>query len=369
MAVNRKNLRYCQVLYNSKYYDVMVAVTTLDEINDILQEWAINKFGAGVILDLPSALILNKDATEILTSVAVDNYAYLQSPVAAYMDMPRYVGISGDLPVFPIALNTSGKYVIPTCMAFMWSEPEFTGYFGEYIIPESQAFTLSIGANYIGISFNSGAPIYSLYSSLSSFDYSSIFPVVTVLNFGDGIFVIPFGQQGYGLPEKIIKSKISKKKLEVIDPYTLEVDSSYVQLGIVKVESGSAEITCPAVDTSITDNDMYLHYKDSSQVWQTTKVTQIDNLQYQGASGLANLTAGEFVINNIYRVVDNANLLLFSVLSNKFNTLQLALDSKDVTDLPEMFDGTAVLVGRIIIEQGGSSPVIQILQKNPWGIA
>lgn len=370
MAVNRKNIRYCQVTYLSKLYDVLVAVATLDEIDNILQEWAINKFGATAVLDLPSALVLNKDITEVLTSVDTDEYVYLQSPVAAYMDMPRYVGISGDLPVFPTALDVDGKYVIPTCMAFMWSEPEFTGYFGEYIIPESQAFTLSAGANYIGISFNVGAPIYSLYTSPSSFDYSSIFPVVTVLSFGGALFVIPFGQQGYGLPEKSMQFKTARKRLEVIDPYTLEADSSYVQLGIVNVESGSAEIACPAVDTSVTDNDMYLHYKDGSGVWQTSKVTQIDNLRYQTASsGLGNLSAGEFVVNNIYRVVDSANLLLFSVLSNKFSTLQLALDSKDVTDLPAMFDGTAILVGRIIIEQGSSSPVIQVLQKNPWGIA
>ena len=369
MAVNRKNVRVCEVTYLSKTYDVIVAVASLDEVDNILQEWAINKFGVTAVLDLPSALIYNKDISEVLTTLDTDEFVYLQSPVAAYMDMPRYVGISGDLPVFPKALDINSKYIIPATMAFLWSEPGFTGYFGEYIIPESQAFTLSAGANYFGISFNNGAPIWTQYNSFSSFDFSSIFPVVTVLSFSTGIHVIPYGETGYGLPEKSMKLKTSKKKLDVIDSYTLTATSLYVQLGIINVNSGMAEVSCPAVDTQVALNDMYLHYKDGSSVWQNSKVTQLNNLQYQSASGLASLSPGEYVINNIYRVVDDSNLLIFTKLSNKFATLQLALNSKDVTDLPPMFDGTVVLVGRVIVEQGSSTPVIQVLQKNPWGVA
>lgn len=369
MTISRKNLRYCQVVYNSRYYDVLIAIASLDEIDNILQEWAINKFGSTAVLDLPSALVLNKDITEVLTTVDTDEYVYLQSPVAAYMDMPRYAGISGDLPVFPTALNISGKYVIPTCLAFLWSEPDFQGYFGEYIIPESQAFTLSSGANYIGISFNTGSPIYSLYNDFSTFDFSSIIPVVTVLNFASGISVIPWGQTGYGLPEKRLELQNKKKYFEVMSDYTLTATDLYIQLSEVIVNNGVAEITCEAVDTETVDNDMYLHYKDSSSVWQNTKVTQIDNLQYQGASGLANLTSGEFVINNIFRVPGSVNPLLFSVLSGKFNSLQAALNSKDVTDLPPMFKNTAVLIGRVIIEKSATDSTIQILQKTPWGVA
>lgn len=369
MAVNRKNLRYCQVTYLNKLYDVIVAIASLDEIDNILQEWAINKFGSTAVLDLPSALVLNKDITEVLTTLDVDGYTYLQSPVAAYMDMPRYTGISGDLPVFPTALNLDGKYVIPTCLAFLWSEPAFEGYFGEYIIPESQAFTLTEGANYIGINFNTGAPVYTIYSDFSSINFSSIIPVVTVLNFASGISVIPFGQTGYGLPEKRLKLQTDINHFSVIDPYTLTATDLYVQLGEIVVSNGSAEITCEAVDTETVDNDMYLHYKDSSSIWQETKVTQIDNLQYQGASGLANLGSGEFVVNNIFRVPGSVNPLLFSVLSGKFTSLQNALNSKDVTDLPPMFKGTAVLVGRVIVEKSAATATVQVLQKNPWGVA
>lgn len=367
MAVNKRNLRYCQVLYLGKYYDVMIAVAGLDEVDNILQEWAVNKFST--TLDLPSALIQNKDATEILKTIASDGFAYLQSPVASYMDMPRYAGISGDLPVFPTVLAEAGHYTVPTCLAFLWSEPEFMGYFGEYIIPVSQEFTLSIGINHIGISFNTGSPIYSLHNSFDDFNFSSVIPVVSVLYFGTETYNIPFGQTGYGLPEKILKNFNKKQKLSIVDNYTLITDNRYINLGELLVNVGVSNILCQAVDTEIIGNDMYLHYKDSSSVWQNTKVSQVDNQQYQSiSSGLASLSAGEFVINNIFRVVDAGKTLIFSVLSNKFTTLQSALNSADITDLPPMFKGSAVLIGRVIIEKDATVPTIQTIQKISWGV-
>jgi hypothetical protein len=366
MAVNKLNARVCTVLHSSKEYDVLIGVSDLDELDNILQEWAMAKWG--VLLDLPSALISNKAITEVLTSLDVDEYFYLQSPVAAYMEMPRYSGISGDLPIFPTIL-TGGKYIVPTCLAFLWSEPGFTGYFGEYIIEESQAFTLSTGINHIGIHFNVGAPAYFLTDDLSDFDYSSKIPVVTVLNFASGLYVIPFGQSGYGLAEKSYRLKSIMKGLEIIDPYVITATDLYVQLGELLVSNGMAEIVCPAVDTEVTNNDLYLHYKDAQSVWQTSKKTQIENTQYQGASGLAGLQAGEFVINNIFRVVDENKLLLFNVLSNKFATLQSALNSAEVTLLPASFKGSAVLVARAIVEYNSTVPVVQVLQKNTWAVS
>ena len=367
MAVNRKNLRYCQVLHDEITYDVIVAVANLDEVDNILQDWALDVIGEA--LDLPTELVLNKELKEILTTLDVDKYVYVQSPVAAYMEAPRFAGISGDLPVFPTALNANSKYQLPQAMAFLWSEAGFKGYFGEYIIPQSQEFTLSAGVNYIGIMFNSGSPAWVLYNSFSSFDFSSIIPVVTVFSFASGIYVIPWGQTGYGLPEKALKLFNGKRDIEIVGRYTLTATGRYVQLGALVANNGMAEINCPAVDTENAVHSMYLFYKDASSVWQNTKITQINNSQYQSNSGLASLTAGEYVINNIFRVVDGNGSIIFNVLSGKFSSLQDALNSGDNVVVPDMFKGVAVHVGRVIIGQGASTATIQVLKKNPWGIA
>jgi hypothetical protein len=58
---------------------------------------------------------------------------------------------------------------------------------------------------------------------------------------------------------------------------------------------------------------------------------------------------------------------MFNVLSNKFATLALAKESANITDLPDTIKNSAVLVGRIIIEQGSSSPAIQKVQNVTFG--
>jgi hypothetical protein len=365
MAVSKRNLRYCEILHESTYYDVLIGVDTLDEVDGILQDWALAELGEA--LDLPTELTQNKDITEILTTLNVDNYVYLQSAVSSYMDVPRSAGLSGTLPTFPTEL-VAGKYVMPATTVFLWSEPLFAGYFGEYTVATA-SFTLASGINYIGITFNSGTPIWQLYSSETSFNYSSIIPVIAILNFSDTLYLIPLGQTGSGLPEKLLENQQKRKKFDIITDYTLATDTNYVELSALTVNNGTQDIDCLAVDTETVSNDMYLYYKDVSQVWQNTKVTQINNTQYQSGSGLASLAGGEFVINNIYRVIDDTNLLLFSTLSNKFASLDAAVKSVENTTLPDNIKYSSVLVGRIIVEKDSTSPTIQQVQKSSFGIA
>lgn len=363
MAINKMNIRACQVLYLAKAYDVLIALYADDELDNALQEWAINKWG--VALNLPSALVYNKDITEVLTSMSIDSFAYLKSPISTYMDMPRYAGISGDFPTLPVTLDTNSKYVCPETNAYFYTLVGQDGVFGEYSVPEL-ALTLNAGINFLGISYNLGIPVWTIYTAESSIDYSKVFLVATILYFGTTIFNIPFGQTGYGLPEKNLKARNRRKKFEILDTYTFINSGLYVELSALTVSTGVEEIACLAMDTQSLLNDMYLYYKDSSQVWQNSKVTALDNLQYQGASGLANLSAGEFVVNNIFRVVSEDGLLLFNVLSNKFASAQLAMNSGEV-EIPAIIRDSAVCVGRFIIEQNSSSPAVQKVQKVIFG--
>jgi hypothetical protein len=78
-TANVKNLRYCQVLHGTEYYDVIIAVDTLDQVNDVLQEWALANEDIGVALDLPAALIQNEDIREVLTTKNIDGSVYVKA--------------------------------------------------------------------------------------------------------------------------------------------------------------------------------------------------------------------------------------------------------------------------------------------------
>lgn len=360
MSVTRKNLRVCEVLYNSRYYDVLIAVDTLDEVDNILQDWALDKWG--VELDLPEALVYNKDITEVLTSVSIDNFAYIQSAVSAYMDMPRFAGISGDLPTFPTALDDDDLYLMPECSAFLYSQALFKGYFGEYTVPEKQ-LALTEGANFIAIRFNAGVPEYIKYDDDLTIDYSSIIPVAFVLLYTSTLYVIPYGQTGYGLPEKLFQKHLEAK---IIGAFTLDTDTNYVELGAVTVQKGTQLTSCLAVDTSAANNDMFLYYKDNAGDWQKSAITTINNTQFQG-TGLESLAGGKFVANYIYRLIHGTAKMLFIVLSGSFDTLAAAKEGDMVSDLPDIITGSAVLVGRAIVEKDSTSPAVQKIQTVSWG--
>lgn len=363
MASERKNVRVCQVLHDSVYYDILVAVDDLDEVDEILQDWALDNLGE--VLNLPEELVYCKDITEVITSLNIDNFAYIHSALSAYMDMPRYAGISGTLPTYPTAL-AGGYYVMPACTAFLYSQAGYAGFFGEYNIATAN-LTLTAGLNFIGIRYNAGSPEWVLYSSESSFDYSSIVPALVVLLIGTTPYVIPWGQAGYGVPEKLLN--IQKKRLAaaIITEFTLNHSTMYVELSALTVSNGAADISCLSVDTEDVGNTMIQYYKDAGAVWQTATITQIDNLQYQSAGGLAALVGGEYVINYIFRVMDATQRLVFMVLSNKFASLAAAKESEMLTDLPDVIKYSSVLVGRFIVAQGSTSPVVQKVQKPVFG--
>lgn len=359
-----RNLRYCEVLHDSVYYDVMVAVNDLDEVNDILQEWALTSNGPGELLNLPEELIKNTDAKEInLTSKTLNSFVYVKSSSTGILDAVKTAGIYGTFPTLPKVLVAS-EYVMPACTAYLWSTANFSGVFSGYNIATASFTLVENQVNYIGIDYNSGTPQYTLYADQSSFNYSSIIPVCAVMYFSSELNVIPFGNAGEGLAEKLLLNQTNRKEFEITTDFTLNHSTLYVELSALTVSNGTIDVDCLIMDTETASNDMYLWYKDGSSVWQTTLANQINNTQYQGdGTGLQSLGAGEFVINYLYRVIDDTNLLLFNVLSGSYASLAAAKEADMITDLPDAIKEGAVLVGRMIVEQGSSSPTVQKIQR------
>lgn len=83
----KRNLRVCQVYYNNQYYDVTVGLNTLDELDNILYEWAEQEFGVvsggqtivSPELDLPNDLLYVKNITDVITTLDIDDYVYITS--------------------------------------------------------------------------------------------------------------------------------------------------------------------------------------------------------------------------------------------------------------------------------------------------
>jgi hypothetical protein len=363
-----KNLRYCKVVHSSKTYDVMVAVTDLDEVNDILQEWALTSNGPGELLNLPEELIENTDAKEInLISKNINSFVYVKGALLGYVDAARNAGISGTYPVLPKTL-VAAKYVMPATSAYLWSTATFSGLFANYTIPTASFTLVENEVNYIGIDYSLGTPVYKLYTDQSSFNFSSIIPVCAVLYFNSELNVIPYGQAGYGAPEKLQINQDNRKEFNIITDFTLAASNRYVELSALTVNKGTGNVVCLVMDTETANHDMWLWYKDAVSTWQKSQNAQINNTQYQGAgTGLQTLASGKYVINYLFRVIDDTNLLIFNVLSGSFDTLADAKDSDMITDLPDPIKEGCVLVGRMIVLKDSATPTVQKIQRvNPF---
>jgi hypothetical protein len=108
----RKNLRVCEIIDSAGVtHDLLIAIDTLDEVDGILADWATDNLAAGITLSLPTGLISNKDISEVITSLSIDEYAYLQSLATSYdkivtsnLILPKTSGkgikIDVDVPTF-----------------------------------------------------------------------------------------------------------------------------------------------------------------------------------------------------------------------------------------------------------------------------
>lgn len=360
------NLRYCKVLYNETEYEVIIAVSDLDEVNNILQAWALANTDIGVALDLPEALIENTDAKEKNISQAdIDSFVYTQAAISSYKDKTISAGLSSSITLPKILV--SSEYVVPASTAFLWSLTDFTGTFGEFSIAQGELTLVADSVNYLVIAYNSGSPEYQILSSSATINYSSIIPVAKILYFDSEINVIPYGIAGVGAIEKITKKQDLREQFKIVDNFTFNHSTLYVELSALTVSNGLDTVLCPSLDTETALNDMWLWYKDSSLVWQNTQANTINNTQYQGVgTGLQTLAGGEYVVNQIYRVIDDTNLVLFNVLSGNYATLAAAKESEIVTDLPDQIKDGAVLVGRMIILKDAITPVVQKIQTQQF---
>jgi hypothetical protein len=84
VTATNKNIRICQVLYDEEYYNVVVAISSFDELDDVLNSWALQKFGIvsggqtvlSPPLGLPESLIYSKTITDVISTLDLDDLVY-----------------------------------------------------------------------------------------------------------------------------------------------------------------------------------------------------------------------------------------------------------------------------------------------------
>jgi hypothetical protein len=221
-------------------------------------------------------------------------------------------------------------------------------------------FTLTEGATHYLLARYSGGSASLLWTTDRSQvegNFRTVIPIETLYLFGGEIHGDSWGTIGHALGERMLNRLINTSR------YVRDEIDGGLALGeltgrIVTISSGSVwrgvEKTQLAAFNSSSSGRLLLHVWNGTS-WTVSQVTQYDNSNYQGASGLVTLqNTNRYSVNWIFRTGgDDADCVL--VLGTGDYTIDQALASGVPSNLPALATKHGFLVGRIIAAKGAAS--------------
>jgi len=220
-------------------------------------------------------------------------------------------------------------------------------------------FTLTDNSiNYIIANYNSGSPALQLTTNRSIIDgnFVSIVPVYTIYRSASSLIPLDWDESGLFLSEKLLNRIINNNRFERDVNYggliLSEAATRTVIISAGKIWYGVKSQLLTAFNSSLSGQVMKLYYHSGGN-WTSTNITQYNNTQYDDGTNLQSTSSNRYVVNWVYECVSETDLV-FIVLGGANYKLAEAQASVAPT-LPSIISSTAVLVGRIIVQQGASS--------------
>ena len=191
-------------------------------------------------------------------------------------------------------------------------------------------------------------------SNVLLIDHVNYLPVLTVPRTGTYTHEINWDAIGNAPVGKIVDRFVKTRRFERYEGVVLSVNGSRnAIISAGKVYYGLTNFSVDAADSSV--DLMILCVETSPGVWTLTQITTLNNTQYNGPAGLANLTAGRYAVNFVYRGIENPKHIYY-VLGRANATLNQAVAEQPPATLPFIISSHAILTGRVIYQNGSNTP-------------
>ena len=307
-------------------------------------------------------VVIQRSGTDLLDGDTKDieitpftSVVFTSNGTGKWLIRNRYVRQSAGVVISPsyvdhgdgsITIGGSGLYNL-------FREPDGAGIIRTYEISDP-TLTLTNGAsNYIVANYNNGTPVIQSITDVTLINETTIIPIMTIYRGGTRLHLLPWRELGLAMLNKIHQSIVKTQRYRLQSGLGLgESTGRVVTLteGIVWV--GANSFNLPSFNS--TTNSLFFLYH-SGGVWQTpTVVTQYNNTQYDNGIGLQTLNPNKYAVNYIYRGVEIDDES-YMVLGQGNYTLLQAQASLPPANLPAIITSHAILVGRIIVEQGAAT--------------
>jgi len=260
--------------------------------------------------------------------------------------------------------NGDGTITLPTQNVVIASDSNWVGDIGEYTVASGTSGTdftaLSDGdTNWIYIDYNGGSPIYVI---------TNVEPTLTLIGdktrylvvYRAGIYlhVLDYDHAGTALPNKTLNRLDSVFGLQREDGLVLSL-SGGTNVGVISAGNVWSGVNRIAKGTVNTNDDLFFNNYHSGGAW-TYDVTgnTINNTHYDNGTNLVTLTSNRYVVNWIYDGIESANHVYQVVGSAQYTTVASA-QLEAIPAVPELISSHAILVGRVIIQEGDTGGVVE----------
>jgi len=213
---------------------------------------------------------------------------------------------------------------------------------------------------YVGVDYNSGTPIIVNYSSDDNFDLDTSFPLGTIINQKDELYILnnPWWVSD-GLTNVIERFQAEGwlERDDAVGGLILGYNAiRYPTLTGGTLWSRMTEHIIPAFDAS--DGDVFdYYYRDGSGSYdELSDQSQWNNTHYDDNSGTLVV-----IPNNQYAVIwvwiNAASAKISLMFPQSYYSNAASAEAEEIPDYPSMWYKGGVIAGRIIIKQGVDAPV------------
>lgn len=338
--------------------------------------------GYSYTVTLTSLDTLQSDATLIITDTSYVSEADFTTPnLLRYDVLNSGVGIdvtinnrgertintspsSAGVASYPAPEWTSagtGMITMSSCYVYLYDNANFTGNLIKYYVPEA-TFTLTDGTDQLVVAnYNGGTPIYALVTTThGNYNSSSIIPVYRFWRVGSTVHSASIDSLGIGLAAKIARRISSTDYYERINQIGLSLSedgSRHVGISSAGVYGGAVYYDIVAF-ASATNN--LISCESVTGIWTYTQNALVyRNDVYNPTAGFATLGNNKYTVKYFYRSIGDAIDAFVVTSASQYNTVSEAEADRPRTDLPSVINGHCMLVGRIIIQKGASSGVVE----------
>lgn len=250
------------------------------------------------------------------------------------------------------------QITIPTLEMGFYKNELFEGPVVVRTVPGTTLTVPNNQVSYVYASYNNDSPFFGITTDVSIITESATVPVNTLIATNGFIHLAHWNNVANGLANKLHRRFVKTQRYAIESGLSISVNAGVVEISPGVVWRGVRAFDLQSVfSDGRLDHQWFFLYKTGG-VWQIqNSAPSFNYTQYQGTNDLVNGTGNKYVINWVFRGVEDHEHGYY-LLGGEYTSYATAVNETKVPALPPLLSTHAVLVGRIICQYGNAVPVL-----------